>query len=268
MPPKRSYRKSSRRPYKKRAYKKRSTVSKSVRRYVKKVVHSNIENKIVNVNQTKAFGNIFQSPDLSLYPMLPYTGYTTIPQGVGQGSRIANRCKVRKVILKYVLMPVVQDASVNPSPLPSMVQIFLLRLKQNPGLLPTATQLQNIVQVGSTTTSLSGTVSDIALNSWNQDLFYVKTFVHRVGYSSVNGAGSSAGAQFYNNNDYSLSVIRKHDITKLVASEMVFDDGNSTHLRKNIFFGFQCVNPLGTVLSSTQTPVRINWWCDIIYEDA
>lgn len=267
MPPKRSMKKSSRRPYRK-GLKKSTKVSKQVRRYVKKVVHSNIENKVVSINQTLAFGNISESPDLNLYPVLPYTGFTSIPQGVGQGSRVGNMCKVRKVLLKYVLFPFAYDATVNPNPVPCDVQIFLLRLKQNQGLLPTAAQLLNLVQVGSSSTSLQGNLSDIAINSFNKDLFYVKTFVHRCGFSSYNGTGALPAAQNYNNNDYKLNTIRTHDLTKMVASTMRFDDGNATHLGKNIFFGFQAVNATGGTLGATTTPMRIQYWIDIIYEDA
>lgn len=257
---------------KRKYHRKKSTkkVSKSVKKYVKKQIHKNIENKIVSINQTLAFGNITESPDLNLYPVLPYSGYTSIPQGVTQGGRLANRCRVMKVLLKYVLHPLAYDPIVNPNPVVTEVQLFLLRLKQSPGLLPTAGNIASIVQLGGSSVSLSGNLSDIAINSWNKDLFgEVKTWTHKLGYASATGTGAVAGAQYYSNNDFKLNVIKRMDITKYVAKTMVFDDSGSTHLGKNIFFGFQCVNAgsMG-ILGSTITPARITYWIDIIYEDA
>lgn len=252
-----------------RPYKKRSTkVSSKVKRYVKREINRNVEDKIVSINQTFGFGNIAESPDLNLYPVLPYSGYTSISQGVTQGTRIGNRCKVKKVLLKYVLYPANYDAVTNPNPQNCDVQIFLLRLKASPSVLPTSTQLQGLVQLGATSTSLSGNLSDIAINSWNRDAFFVKTFVHKVGFAQYAGTGGEANAQYRSNNDYKMNVIRKHDITRLVASEMVFDDNGTTHLRKNIFFGMQAVGASGGTFGATTIPMRIQYWIDIIYTDA
>lgn len=249
--------------------KKPKKVSKSVKKYVKKEIHRNIENKVVSINQSLTFGNITESPDLNLYPVLPYAGYTSIGQGVTAGTRIANRCKVMKVLLKYVLLPVPYDATINPLPVPVEVQMFLLNLKQASGVLPTNAQLAGLVQLGSTSTSLTGTLADIAINSWNKDVFNVKTWTHKLGYASATGTGALAANQYNSNNDFKLNIVKRMDITKYVAKYMRFDDSGATHLGKNIFFGFQCVNAgsMG-VMGSTVTPARITYWIDIIYEDA
>lgn len=260
------------RVYRKRTAPKKSSVSKNVKRYVKKALHSQIENKIVSINQTLAFGNIAESPDLNLYPVLPYAGYTSIPQGVGAGSRVGNRCKVMKVLLKYVLYPEAYSSSTNPIPQPQEVQMFLLNLKQASGILPTATQLQGLVQLGSASVALSGNISDIAINSWNTDVFNVRSWTHKLAWAGYTGTGSTspttAQSQYFANNDFKLNVIRKMDITKHVASQIRMDDGGQTHLGKNVFFGFQCVNSNGTTGGSTILPCRINYWIDIVYEDA
>lgn len=266
MPPKRSYKKSSRRPYKKRSNKKR--VSKSVKKYVKKEINRNIEDKVVSINQTLAFGNISESPDLNLYPVLPYSGYTSISQGVTAGARLGNRCKVMKVILKYVLFSKGYDVTTNPIPTCCEVQMFLLNLKQATGVLPTSTQLAGLVQLGASSTALTGSLADIATNSWNKDVFNVKAWTHKVGFSQATGTGGSATQQYFANNDFKLNVVRKMDITKMVASQMRFDDNGSTHLGKNVFFGFQAVSSLGGIFSPTVLPMQIQYWIDIIYQDA
>uniref|UniRef100_UPI004048B203 hypothetical protein n=1 Tax=Polynucleobacter sp. TaxID=2029855 RepID=UPI004048B203 len=257
----------SRRPYRK-TIRKRSKVSTKIKKYVKRQIHKNIENKVVSINQTLAFGNYLESPDLNLYPVLPYSGFTSISQGVSSGSRLANRCKVMKVILKYVLFPKGYDAITNTSPTPCEVQMFLLNLKQATGVLPTPTQLTGLVQLGATSTALQGNLADIAVNSWNKDVFNVKTWTHKVGFSIADGTGSYANNQFFANNDFKLNVVRRMDITKMVASEMRFDDNGSTHLGKNVFFGFQAVSALGGTFGSSVLPVQIQYWIDIIYEDA
>lgn len=258
----------------KRTYRKKSTstVSKATKRYIKRALNSEIENKIVSINQTLAFGNISESPDLNLYPVLPYAGYTSIPQGVGAGSRVGNRCKVMKVLLKYVLYAEPYSQTTNPVPQPQEVQMFLLNLKQASGILPTATQLQGLVQLGSASVALSGNISDIAINSWNTDVFNVRSWTHKVGYSGYTGTTLSSPntqqAQYFANNDFKLNVIRTMNITKMVASQIRMDDGGQTHLGKNCFFGFQCVNSNGSTAGSTILPVRINYWLDITYQDA
>lgn len=108
-----------------RGGRKSSAVSSAVKTYVKRTLHSAIENKCVQINAGSNFGNVFESPDLNAYPMCPLTAFWTIPQGVGQGGRIGNVIKIRKVRLNYILRPTPYDALVNPAPQPSEIQMFL-----------------------------------------------------------------------------------------------------------------------------------------------
>jgi len=257
---------------KKRSYKKRSplrkpTVSKAVKQYVKKSIHVAAENKIVNFNQAQNFGNILNNASMYAYPVLPYTGFGTIPQGITQGSRIANSVTIRKVMLKYVLTSRGYNVDSNPFPAPTVVQMFLGRLKGCPGELPAAADFNNLFQLGSSVLAVQGNITDV-VSDINKDYWDIqKGWTHKVGYAGYNGTGSIAASQYFNNNDYKLNVIKRLDITKYVQKVLKFNDSNNTVQGKNLFFFFQALNAQGGTNGSTVLPCTINYWIDIQYED-
>lgn len=269
MPPKRRMRKTSRRPYNK-TYKKRSSVSTKIKKYVKREIHKNIEDKHVSINQQVAFGNVTESPDLNVYPVMPYPGYTNIPQSVLVSGRIGNSIKIRKVMLNYTLVSLPYDATTNAIPQPIICQFFLGNVRNSRGVIPSvvAGDFNQIVDVGSTSSALAGNLQDLACE-FNKDYWDMKkVWTHKLGYAAYQGTGNEPNAQFRANNDYKLNHIKKLNITKYCPKIVKFNDGTNQQQGSNLFFMFQCVASGGGILGSTILPARINYWIHIHFEDA
>jgi len=252
-----------------RAPRARAQVSPAIKSYVKQTVHAQIENKSVQINPGPLlFGNVLESPDFNAYPMLPLTTYWTINQGSGQGNRVGNIIKTRKVMLNYILNPVAYDAGVNPNPSPSEVRLMLGYVKNTPSFAPIAGDINQLFNSGSTTIAPVGNLKDL-VSVYNKDYWSIKkSWTHKLGFASSTGTGSLPGAQFYANNDFKLNVMKRLDITKLCPKTCIFNDTSGTTNTKNLFFMFYAVSTQGATTSNITTPVRIDYWIDYIYEDA
>jgi len=267
------------RNYRKRVYQKKplrsavgrkgSSVSVGVKNYVKRALHTAIEDKSVQINPGPLlFGNVLESPDFNAYPMLPLTTYWTINQGSGQGNRVGNIIKTRKVMLNYILNPVSYDAGVNPAPSPSEVRMMLGYVKNTPSFAPIAGDINQLFQAGSTSAAPVGNLKDL-ISVYNKDYWDIKkSWTHKIGFATNGGTGTSAISQSFTNNDFKLNVMKRLDITKLVPKTCVFNDTSGTTNTKNLFFMFYAVSTLGATTSNITTPVRIDYWIDYVYEDA
>jgi len=243
-------------------------VSSAVKKYVKRTLSASTENKCVQVNAGQGFGNVLESPDLNAYPMLPITGYWTIAQGIGQGSRIGNEIKIKKVMLNYIISPRPYDATSNSVPQPCEIDLYLGYVRGTPSTIPTSIDINNLFQNGNSFSAPVGTLRDL-VSVVNKDYWIIKKrWRHKVGFASNNGTGSSAAFQSFNNNDFKLNAIRKLDITQHVAKTVRFNDSQNTALSKNLFFMYQAVASGGGVFTSTAIPMNIEYWIDVQYEDA
>lgn len=257
-----------RRPYKKRVYKKSSTISGAVKKYVKSTLSRTIENKCIQVNGGFAFGNYLESPDLGAYPMAPLATYWALPQSIGQGGRIGNQVKIKRAHLNYILRPTPYDVTTNPNPCPVEVQLMLGHLRATPNTLPTATDISQIFQSGSSSTGPVGTIRDL-VSSINTDKWVIKKrWTHKLGFSDNSGTGSLPGSQYFANNDFHLNIKRSINITKMLPSHFRFNDTDQSNLTKNLFFLQNAVQANGSGGGATQLFAVIEFWIDIQYEDA
>lgn len=261
------------RPYRKRAKSRRSTtksktVSVAVKKYVKRAIHTTVENKSVQINGGFSFGNVLESPDFNAYPMCPLTGFWSISQGVGQGSRIGNQIKIRKCYLSYIIRPTGYDATTNVFPRPTLVQLMLGYVKNTPSFAPASVDIQQLFQNGSGVSAPVGTLRDV-ISTINTDYWVIKKrWTHKIGFASDTGTGSQAAVQFYANNDFKYNAIKRIDITKMVPVLCQFNDNGLIPTSKNLFFMMNAVAADGTLFGATALPVNIEFWVDFHYEDA
>ncbi|AXH73490.1 MAG: putative capsid protein [Circoviridae sp.] len=267
MPAKRKYLK--KRGMKKTRAPRAPRVSESVKSYVKKTIHSQIENKSVQINPGPvAFGNVLESPDFNAYPMLPSAGYWSINQGTGAGSRIGNIIKTRKVMLNYVLFPLPYDSGTNVFPGPVEVRMMLGYVKNTPSFVPVAGDITFLFQAGNTSASPVGTLKDL-ISVYNTDYWSIKkSWTHKLGFSAYSGTSVTPNQQYYQNNDFKMNVVKSLDITKHCPKTCIFNDTAATTNTKNLFFMYYAVASNGNVLSNITLPVRIDYWIDYQYEDA
>jgi hypothetical protein len=219
------------------------------------------------------FGSYAQSAAYAMnaWPMLPYTGasFINIPQGVGQGNRIGNTIKIRKVMLSYVLRQNPYNLISNPQPQPLDVMFKLGHIKRIPGSLPTTGETNLLFQFGNTTVAPTGTTRDMIFNI-NKDYWNIKkSWVHKLGTSSYGGTGAQPDYQGFHNNDYKLTYVRRMDITKLVQKTIKFQDATTeTTQGPNLFLMFQALTVNGAVASGAYTPANLSYFITIDYEDA
>ena len=247
---------------------KKSTLSTSVKKYVKSAISSEIENKSVQVNQQISFGNYAESPDFNAFPMCPQTGYWTIGQSVQAGSRLGNKIKIKSVYLSYVLRPNEYINPFNLTPTPSLVLMYLGYVKNAPSFVPAAADFLNFFQAGSSVQAPFGTLKD-SVAVINKDYWVIKKkWSHKIGFASNDGTGSSATGQYYANNDYKLNAVKRLDITKYCNKTCTFNDGAGGVLNRNLYFMFEAVAANGAATSATTLPVNIDYWIDLTFEDA
>lgn len=259
----------------KRAYKKRGmakgkkcVVSDCVKKYVKRALHANVENKCVQIQGGVSFGNINESPDFNAYPMCPLSGFWNIPQGVTQGTRIGNQIKPVKVFLNYVLRPNPYDATFNGRPRPTEVQLMLGYTKSLPTIIPGAADLTQLFQNGASVAAPIGNLRDL-ISIINTDYWVIKKrWTHKIGFAANTGTGADAGVQFGANNDFKLNAVKRLNITSMIPALIQFNDGGLTPTSKNLFFMYYAVAADGTTFSSTTLPTAIDYWVDFHYEDA
>lgn len=248
--------------------KKTPKVSLAVKKYIKKVIHTDQENKIINTNYSANFGTVLQSTNMNMYPMLPYVGYSTIPQGILQNNRIGNEVKVRKVMLKYVLRPVAYDSGINPFPAPAEVDMFLGYTKQSSGFLPGTVDIGYLFQQGSGSAAPSGNLGDL-IQDVNTDYWTIKKrWRHKIGAAAYTGTGGNAANQYASNNDFKFNVVNKMDITKFCPKTLKFNDNTSSIQGRNLFLFYQAVSATGNILGASNRFISIDFWLDLTYEDA
>jgi len=265
---KRNYRKRVAKKSRRAVGRKSSAVSVAVKKYVKNTIHDKIENKCVQIQFSLAFGTVLEDPGLGAFPMCPLSSYWTINQGVGQGARVGNVIKPRKVMLNYILRPMPYDLATNPNTYPTDIQLFLGYVKNTPSFVPIPGDFSYLFQNGSSSSGPVGNLRDnIAVI--NKDYWVIKKrWFHKIGYALNDGTGGVAGSQYFANNDYKMSVTKRLDITKYIPKTIHFNDAVATTNNRNLFFFFQAVAANGGVLPATTLSTHIDYWIDFEYEDA
>lgn len=247
---------------------KRTSVSAGVKKYVKKILHTTIENKSVQINGGYSFSGVASDPDLNAYPMCPLSTFWSIGQGVGAGSRLGNDIKTRKVMLNYVLRPLPYDVITNPNPQPQQILLILGYVKNTPSFAPIAGDINGLFQAGNSITGPIGTLRDIIAVP-NTDYWVIKKkWTHKLGYANNQGTGLVAGQQYFANNDFNLSVVKRMDITKFIPKTVNFNDANVTVNTKNLFFMQEAVPCNGSANPAGSLVANIEFWIDFQYEDA
>lgn len=255
----------------KRTYKKKSVTKPSamVRKYVKRVVNSQIEDKRIVIERAQTFGSILQDATLGAFPVgAPLTSLFVIPLGTTQSTRIGNTIKCRRVMLRYVLRPTTYQAGVNDNPQPAHILMMLGNYKQYKGVLPTNIEVGQLYDTGAGSSAPAGDLSDL-IQPINKDAWDIKKkWSHKVGNAQFTGPGNLQNFGFFANNDFQLNVVRSLDITKYCPKTVKFNDAGATNQGPNLFFMYQAIMTNGGVFPATQRPFAIDYWIDYTYQDA
>lgn len=267
---KRNYRKRvTKAPRKRVGGRKSSSVSAPVKKYIKRVMHANVENKRAFSNQSFAVGNILNSTSLYARPITPWGApFLNILQGTGQGDRIGNQCKTLKAMFRYTLFALPYDAVSNVLPIPSEVMIVFGFVKSTPTAQPTAAQVGTLFQAGNSSLSPQGDLGDLIL-PYNTDTWTIKKVLyHKIGNSSVEGTGAQPSRQYFSNNDFKYNAHRALDITSIYPKNLVFSDAGAQIQNAGLYVMIQAINANGTIMNAATTPIFFDYAVDLTYEDA
>lgn len=266
----------NRRPYKGKAKKSRPAkktaptgVSNAVAKYIKKVVHTQIENKTISLRDRVAFSNWVTDPaqNMSVRPICPNPSALQIVQGTGQSERVGNTITTRKLLLRYCLYPLPQDQSYNPQPYPKEVCIWIGFLKGDRKSLPVTADFQRFYQDGITAISPIGDVWD-TLMPVNTDLFTVcKQIRHKVGNEVYTDYSGIKPNNYFTNNDFKLNSYYTVDLTKYINKIVKFDDA-TTVSDTGLYMWMTAVNAHGTVETNAIYAVEMSYVLRYDYEDA
>ena len=268
-----SYRSKNRKGYK-RTYKRRSYAPKrriSLKRLVRQEIARNIENKnsqlFITDNRLYIPGNA-SFPINNIFPVGVDPTALVITQGAGQGQRIGNRIKTKKLIFKGTLAPGIYDATFNSQPIPVQVKMWIFYDKKNPNDIPNPTASNDFFQNGSTVAGFANDLIDMwrPVNSDRYAVLASKTF--KLGPAANTGTGNLAAFQFVANNDFKYNVNFSFDLTKHYPKYVVFEDTGTVPSTRGLFCMIQYVSATGNQIATTQYCVNSQWMLDYTYEDA
>lgn len=259
-----------------RSIKKNTKVSSTVKKYVNRVVHAQIENKSITTSFAKTMSNIsnlanFQSGNIiQLTPSVNTNYIYTVQQGTGSGNRTGNVIKTRNCILRFVMYPQVYNLTSNPTPKPLDIVLYIVSTKKSV-LGNTVSDIAticntNFYRYGNTSQAMLGNLYDL-VQPVNNDVIQIhhKRIFKLAPSNAQLQTGASAGQS---NNDYKYNVIRTINVTKYLPKNITFDDANNNSTSKQVFAIFAQMNADGTGTASTVFPCSVFGNVDFTYEDA
>lgn len=180
------------RPYKRRANKKKTPVKTStvpkVATIAKAVVNRMLEHKLavsrkqIYLRCPGAGGGTNFNADC-IIPLTPYSGVSNlgIPQGVSINQRVGNKIRVKSLIMRYVIVPYLYDATNNPTPTPLDITMYIFKNKTYPNL--TNANMSDFYKFGAGTESFAGDVSDMVKVVNRNNYVLHKKVIHKLGNS-------------------------------------------------------------------------------------
>jgi len=262
---KRNYRRKS--SIKKRTYKKKSNVKTSFAKKVKSVISRMAENKMSNfrgsLNIQAATATSWAN---SVIPCTPYTSFLAIDQGTGQGQRIGNSIRVKKLKISGVLRPLPYNVTTNTDPVPLFVKLMFMTRKDSTTVVSPI--VSDLLQYGGASESmgfqLGHIMRPINLDDWT--VHTTRTF--KLGYSSYEGTSIDPAAQSFANNDFKLCHFVNVDLTKYCPKVIKFDDNTFLPSTRNVvMYPFVYRADASAPITNAEIPAVFEMNLDFQYED-
>lgn len=260
---------------------------------VQSVISRNVENKIYQAMFIMPCYYASSSPDVmnwrGLFPITPYTSAgspldstISIVQGTSQKARIGNVIRTKRAVLKGVLVPKLQDPTINPEPRPLEVCMWIFKLKgfaSTGSLGDTIDGAEYVLEnhffqnatAGGTSEGLTGELMDI-IRPVNQDvvqLLYKRVF--KVGWSEITNSnqGNIGNNQRYLNNDFKYNQKFSIDVTKYIPKIIKYNDNDDAPNIRNTYVMICPYNADGIFsTNSSLYPLTAHWSLEYTYEDA
>jgi len=255
-------------PYKKRATRPVRKPAVSFEKRVKTVISKMAENKMTDFRAvTNLHGSNGTSWNTTIIPVTPFQSFLSIAQGMGQGERIGNSIRIKKLQLKGVICPKGYNATTNPFPRPGFLKLFFLTRKDAPMELQST--ITDVFQYAGSSegfgTALYNLQRPINTDEWM--VHTTRTF--KVGYASATsiGAGAVGDSHYYANNDFKLANFFNIDLTKYCVKTIKFDDNSVNPSTRNIVMYPVWYSVDNATLGTTEIPASLHYDLHIEYED-
>lgn len=263
--PKRAFAKKRRAPLRRAAPKKKSMV-KMIKREISKAA----ENKTFQVFNDNYLIYPSNAPgfDANIIPVSPSSGaYLNISQGIGQGQRVGNRIKLKKLAIKGIVTPTAYNATSNLTPAPCYVKLTFFYDKEDGQAVPTPQTNGDYLQFGNASVPLGNRLFD-HMSPVNADRYRVLTTrILKVGYSSYAGTGAVATQGNFANNDFKMSAMFSVNLLPHAVKEVVYRDTANNPTSRGIYMMAQPVYANGTGMAETQIPCKMTYAITVEYED-
>jgi len=253
--------------------------SLAVKRYVKREISRQIENKTHQAELQMDVKDILSDGSTSnefngLFPITPYTatgapiGSTvSLVHGTGQATRIGNVVRTKKAILKGVLFPSPGNTTLNPTPKAMEVCMWIFRLKNRffGDEINYAQSVfnDNFFQSNASATGASGSLIDI-VRAANQDVVQVMyKRVFKLGYAAGTNAGNIG------NNDFKYNAKFSIDVTKYIPKVIKYNDNDDSPSIVHTYCMIAPYNADGSsYVNTSYTVAECHWQLHYVYEDA
>lgn len=269
---KKSFRKYSRKGPK-RTYKRKSYAKKTpaIKRMIKKEIARNVEDKTIQMFDFQrvlrsTFAGDFDA--VNIIPLGPDPSSILCNQGTGQGGRIGNRIKTKKLTLKGVLSPAYYDGVTNPGPTPMQVKMWIFYDRRDPNALPQVLNAGDFFQNGNSARSFNTDLTDMVMpvNTDRYRVFTTRTF--KLGYAQfTGGSGTNAPSGFYANNDFKLNATFNIDLTKYYPKDVRFEDNSALPTTRGLYCMWVVV-PANSLPAENARPCFVQYCQDYRFEDA
>lgn len=261
---------------KKRTYKRKSYAPKRkvtpLKKMIRREIARNIENKTTqsynyNFPIRPATSASFQN---NVFELGPAGSGMTIAQGTGQGQRIGNTIKTKKLTWKGTIVALPWDTSTNPNPRPQQVKLFVFYDKTDPTAVPQPAT--NFFQDGNSSKGFQDDLADLwsPINTDRYRVLTTRTF--KLGYSQYAGTANTpanqGAQQAFSNNDFKLNCNFSVDLTKYYPQIVKFNDNNNIPTTRGLYALWITCAADGTVWTSTWITCAAQWVQTYEFEDA
>lgn len=250
---------------KKRLYKRKNPTA-SFNKKVKAVISTLAENKSADYRGAiplPASNNANYA--VSIVPCTPFTSFLSIPQGVGQGERIGNQIRIKKLTMSGCVVPAGYSAGSNANPRPVFVKLFFLTRKDAP--MEIASSVSDIFQYGNSSEGFGVSLQNLMRKVNTDEWMYHTSKTFKVGFSANDGQGGIASNQYYNNNDFKLANLFSIDLTKFCVKNFKFDDNSVNPSTRNIIMYPILYSADSTAVGAGEVLANLQYSLHVEYED-
>ena len=216
-------------------------VSLPVKRYVKRALHQNTENKLwidfyLNVPIASAVGAV--PSNIALLPQLS--------QGTAQNQRVGNKVKVRRAYVKGYcnLLPYNVTNNINGGPI--LVKLFVIKYKkQNINTLSSTDITTQFFETGSGSTGFQGNVLDMLFQGNDSSWKICMTKQFELGTTSQSAFTGQYGTSY--NDNSKMTIPFYFNYTKHLKKTLLYQDSSTSVCQNdNLWLAFQAVYADGT----------------------